>query len=348
MTLPNIKTAAFAITGGTSSQSLDTRFGRALTPYDFNPTGLDLAGNSADAAPAIQAMFDAAFGSSASPHGLSNAALNRPCHIPAGRYKLQSTLTLTRVVGGWIYGDGLAATQLIYSGAWSTETPVLSVNGMASSLIRCMSFTNDVTKDSVGVDLDWDGTSGGDGLHNNCFTMCGLSGKYGLILAKSGLDGAGIQLTGPIGGGGSAGAAFDIRSDTAHLQVLHPSIGGYPILYKAHKGALIVQGGSGESSDVNFDIDGPNTRVTVIGNRTESTNVFRVAAGTLKAISINHAVTGTFAEIHGGKVILDACNLNAGGSLSQITGDAGALYMRGCFTNSGYRSGFSGTVTQDI
>jgi len=106
---------------------------------------------------------------------------------------------------------------------------------------------------------------------------------------------------------------------------------------------------------VNFDIAGSTTKVTAIGNRSESDQVYEIASGSLHAIGTNMSTSTTtdtvFANITGGKVLLDTCYLNANtgqAGISEITGNGGELYMRGCRTETGYLDNYSGTVVQDI
>ena len=77
---------AFPATGAPTARTLPTRLADVVNVLDYgaDPTFV------ADSRSAIQAAFDAAFGTAASPHGLTNAHLNKAVFIPNGRYKLWS------------------------------------------------------------------------------------------------------------------------------------------------------------------------------------------------------------------------------------------------------------------
>jgi hypothetical protein len=120
-----------------------------------------------DDTPNIQAAFDAAFGTSASPHGISQPYLNSNVYIPAGRYKITSTLFVTEVFGGRIFGDGQIATQLVWGGSYSgnsltgsgvdnTITPMFVPNGFAYSVLERLSMNmNDSTGANTSACIYW-------------------------------------------------------------------------------------------------------------------------------------------------------------------------------------------------
>ena len=103
MTIP-FREAPFAITGGTTSRSLDARFSDVINVAEFadlhTGTGVFGSGTGNDA-PCIQRAFDLAFHNyggtpgdppTGVPHGLDYAHLNRPVFIPNGRYSCLDTL----------------------------------------------------------------------------------------------------------------------------------------------------------------------------------------------------------------------------------------------------------------
>lgn len=89
-------TFAFPATGRSVSATMPNRLARVINVVD--DFGADNTGNT-DCTVAVQAAFDAAFGSYTSPHG-KVATLNRPVHFPAGSYTLTSrgSATITNVV----------------------------------------------------------------------------------------------------------------------------------------------------------------------------------------------------------------------------------------------------------
>src|SRR6516225_3348455 len=79
----------FTATGAPTPRTMPDRLAEIINVKDYGAVG-DGATN--DAA-ALQAAFDAAFGSWSSPHGVSLASSNRPVFFPAGLYKVASALT---------------------------------------------------------------------------------------------------------------------------------------------------------------------------------------------------------------------------------------------------------------
>jgi hypothetical protein len=308
--------------------------------------------NVADSSTAFQAAFDAAFGSSASPHGLANATSNRPVFIPNGSYKLNSSLNLTRVVGGYIFGAGPGATILNGSSG-----AVFNINGAANLIIERLNITcGSQSSGHIGVDLNWDNTSGGDGLHNNVFrdlliTTC----NTGIRIAQGGFGGSdnlfqnvtissmavGIDAQSTtavnntvISGGGGSYTAQLYLSSLGSIHVFEPSIGA-----NSNAGAYGVQVDSG-------------LPVCVIAGRGESCDKFlKLTSGLVTVRAVDMAAGTEFAHITGGKITLDACLISNGG-LGQINGTGGTLYIRGCSgldasSITAYAGG-GGTVAQNI
>jgi hypothetical protein len=104
----------FTATGAPTARTMPERLAEIKNVKDFGAVG---DGPSDDTA-AIQAAFDAAFGSSASPHGASGRYSNSPVFFPVGQYKITSALTLRSVQGGLIFGAGPPHYEYSQCDAW--------------------------------------------------------------------------------------------------------------------------------------------------------------------------------------------------------------------------------------
>jgi hypothetical protein len=324
--------APFKATGATTARTLGAHFGDVINVKDFGAIGSGLV----DDAPAIQAAFNAAFGSSGSPHGATNKHLNKPVFFPNGIYQLSSNLDLTKVVGGRIYGAGVEST--IISRDSGTNLIALDINGAAFLTIEMMTISAQGTG-SCAINLDWDGDDTGngcEGLHSNHFSDLLLSGAsggtqggYGVIIADTDNEGcdnlfsgvtvtqfavAGIEArgTGAINnqtnGGGASSCAAGYKCTGGSIHVHCPSLAGntYDVVVSA------------------------NWPVSITGGRTES-DLLNMSTGivTIKgATQFNDPDAGPttkFANITGGICIIDGCHSNCG----VITGSGGNLYLRG-------------------
>src|SRR6266511_2059935 len=114
----------FAATGASAARTMPDRLAEIKNVKDFGAVG---DGRNDDTA-AIQAAFDAAFGTTASPHGSSGQYSNRPVYFPAGRYRITSALLLRSVQGGLIFGAGIQDTTIYNS---TTGGTALRTNGCA-------------------------------------------------------------------------------------------------------------------------------------------------------------------------------------------------------------------------
>ena len=198
MTEIAFREAPFKTTNGTTARSLDDWFGDVINVREFESLKIGGSGTMGDHtgndAPCFQAAFDLAFGSAAAPHGNTNKHLNRPVFIPAGWYRITDTLTLTQIVGGYIYGAGTGAVQIDYEGAYE-DTALLDINGAANLCIERMSMNHRGNGGVVAgtgcmtINLDWtdtDTASGSDGLHHNYFSALSIgAGDYGIRIAAS-------------------------------------------------------------------------------------------------------------------------------------------------------------------
>jgi len=311
-----------------------------------------LGDDSTNDATAIQAAFDAAFGSSGSPHGTTNAHLNRPVFFPNGVYRVGSTLNLTNVAGGMIFGSGTRATQLTYTGSvpgGGTLTALIRSNGLANCSMSSMRLNINGTN-TCALDLNWDGSVSA-GLEGNTFQA--MDFVYSVVVARSGNGGHGNTFVNCyFYTNNSTNAGLDIRGSAATGNVV---IGGGGIAagsgannYKISAGSLSINGISAEA-DTDYMLSMSGGVVSLNGVRTEQANFLKVSGGQLSVRAGDHTVEGNFANITGGKVIIDASNFNffnTGNSL--IIGNGGSLYLRGNAVNAGYHSTYTGTVVNEI
>lgn len=314
-----------------------------VVDYGADPTGV------ADSAGAIQDAFDDAFGTSGSPHGSADAADNQPVFFPNGSYKVNSSLTLTKVVGGRIFGAGMTQSGL----ASGVNAPILITNGCSNLIIEQIGFQQ-ITRDGnqIGIDLDWDGVATNcDGLHNNVFRDVGFGNcQTGIRLGHSNNDGANNFFE---------GCSFSNNARCIHVKspealnnsALHCVAQTFDIAFHAEEGqihlySLVIGASAGTPYAVQIDTIYP---CNIIGGRSEGCDtLFQINDGIL-AIRGHVQAGGTeFIEINGGKVTIDTCVITNGGG-GEINGAAGSLYLRG---NSSFipfdTSGFSGTIVQNI
>lgn len=176
----------FTATGAAASQNLLNRFANVINVKDdFGAKG----DGTTDDTTAIQNAFDAAFGTAGSPHGQSST-LNKPVYFPPGTYKVTSTLVITAVRAGLIFGAGRGTSILQWGGSVPgnpTYTPVLTCNGIGYSRIENMTFrgsANAVNSFTIAFDLNWDGVSP-QGTTNNTFVDCWFdNATYGLYVGR--------------------------------------------------------------------------------------------------------------------------------------------------------------------
>lgn len=177
--LASIKSAS---TGSTTSRTFGDRWSDILNVKDYGATG----NGTTDDTTFIQAALDAAFGTTASPHGGStNVYLNRPVFFPAGKYKITAPLTIRSLRGGHVFGAGRFVTQVVQVTA---NTSVFVTNGCEYSVFERMHLTANGT--GTCFDLDWDNT-GTAALQSNTFRDLYLeNGDYGLRIANTGYQGS--------------------------------------------------------------------------------------------------------------------------------------------------------------
>jgi hypothetical protein len=330
-----------------------------MTTYVLNVKDFGALGNgTVNDTAAIQAAFDTAFGSSASPHGTALKFSNRPVYFPTGSYLVNSTLNLTRVVGGYIFGDGAQTSKIVWGGA-SNQT-LLNINGMAGSRIERLYLANVTGATAKCINYDWDNAAGGGGLRDNVLSeILFEGGGTGVHVAASGnggqstllyqctattfqvaavlVSGADANVTCLLTGGSSN--ARNCKVTAGMVQIIGPSNG------------TTVAG----SYDYEFSTLLP---CSITGGRSEGANMLMISQGSVTISGFTHAAGSTnFLNITGGQVIVDGCHVLDQG---RIVGTGGNLYLRG---NNWNRNGTGqepppgdtaayiaagGTVVQDI
>lgn len=300
----------------------------------------------------VKTAIEAAYGTVASPHGLDLATTNRKVFIPAGSYNISTPIDLPYLCGAHIVGAGCLSTILNYTGSvpgGATVTPIFRVNGMANCTFE--NFSCNISGDNTcSVDSDWDGTSGGDGLHHNTFLNMGFGGESGFLLARSDNGGNNhLFLNCVFNTSYSEGAGLDVIGSAAYgTHVIGGGGQGYNV-FKISAGQLEVDGASVEGMNVGFNISG-TARVKVSGVRTEHANFFSISGGNVTIRCCDHTVSGVYADITGGKVIIDSGYFNANNSpiACYITGDGGELYLRANSHDTDWLDYYTGTIIQEL
>lgn len=351
MSVP-FRTAPFRTTGGTADRSLDQWFGDIINVREF--AGVDPTG-SADCAPAFQAAFDLAFGSSSAPHGENNKRLNRPVYIPAGNYRINTPLNLTRVVGGHIYGAGNGCTRLFYNGAEPPGTSLYSmihINGAVGLYMERMELVMSAgggifTDTNCGVlNIDWDGNvgtsgggTGGGGLRLNHFSSLNMGGGEFVVVVghAGGLEGYNNMFVNCSISGGSPAAhclGMDIRGPDSSVNFLagaptYCSEGG--VRCPAGGGSFYGQGLANTGNSPDFIMES-GKMMHISQMRTESLNVLRMENGIvmIQALQTSGRTAG-FMVVNGGKLILEGSQLEDSSHTAKITGTGGQVYINSVF-----------------
>jgi hypothetical protein len=365
MSIP-FRQAPFKTAGGLTARALDAWFSDIVNVREFAHLhiGSGVMGSGlGDDSPCIQAAFDAAFKTSGVANGWTNRHLNRPVYIPAGWYTLLSTLTLTKVVGGHIYGAGKHPTQLHFGGTipgGATLTSILNMNGCADMCIEKLYFEmhNNVAGDNTCVlNIDWDADNSGngcDGNHGNMFQELSIgSGQYGVIIgSNSASQGHGNTFINCTLGGTTAkcSVGYDARGPNAHTNQLIGGGGGTFstafVRCPSGGGQIHAQGMSLAGNDTAMEFIMQSGKVMHISQgRSENANMLKMDNG----IVILQSMAGTggllgLAQINGGQCIIEGCD---GHDAAQITGTGGKLYLAGNYFGTSVTplSGYSGTKT---
>jgi hypothetical protein len=309
----------FTATGAPTARTMPERLAEIKNVKDFGAVG---DGRSDDTA-AIQAAFNAAFGSSASPHGASGRYSNSPVFFPVGQYKITSALTLRSVQGGLIFGAGLLTTTIVNATRGGT---VIRTNGCAYTCFRDLAIqaTGGSGSGSIAFDLDWDNT-GSVALNANYFENVAFSGEIGINIGVSGYMGSENVFVNCYFSNCS-GQGLVTRNANALDQTI---IGGGASVcgtgFKVLTGSIQLIMNVGLADNVNYDIDiQANCVNAILGCRSESTNFINGGAGTFSIISCGHTGRGKFIDNLNGSCLISACQSYNG----KIAGNHGPLDIR--------------------
>ncbi len=272
----------------------------ALSVRSFGALGNSIHDDTAN----IQACFNAAFGSSGSPHGI-NSSLNRPVFCPPGEY-MCGDLTLTQVKGGLIYGAG-AGTTLHYNGTPGANKAIITANGFESSRIQGMGFIGSGAAPLViGLDLDMTNPISPVGLRNNVLTELGASSIHTVVrIGNSGNQGYGnyiLQVFGDncsrilkINSSGGSNTLVAIGASECNAGNLTGFFRGVPPTgafgYGIEcTGGDIVQfnlGGAGNQTDMLWSSSGT---LVVVGGRSESLGILEINNGRAILMGVGYDV----------------------------------------------------------
>lgn len=303
----------------------------------------------------LQKVLDDAFGPASAPHGGTDAGptQNRQVYFPPGIFNITQPLKMRSVRGGHIYGAGRAATQIRNVAGGS----VFVTNGCDYSRFEMMSLA--ASGQGVGFDLNWDGT-GSTAIQANTFFDMLFGGAYGCRIGEDGHMGSeNMFLNCHFTGCSIAGLA------TKNYNALQNTvIGGN---FQSNAIGIWVSSGSvpnisstGFQISADYDLRVDNTAgdcYALTSCRSESKNFVMLhngASGVLSCCTQTSGEDGVFAFIEGGSGVFpgslaaDFCYSVKGKFIGN-----GKLYLRGNaagggFHNPAYKSGFAGTVVQDI
>jgi hypothetical protein len=336
----------FPATGAPAARTMPDRLAEVRNVKEYGAVGDGVTDDTA----AIQATFDAAFGSPSDPHGTSNKYLNRPVFFPAGNYKVTSTLTLRSVSGGHIFGGGSTSTCIFYAGSIAappTLTSLIKTNGFAYCRVEGLSLSISAGSDyTVAFYLGYDHT-GSVALNANTFSdMLFFNSGHGMLIGGDDYMGSeNVFLNCTFSNCSYAGLK------TANYNALQQTIigGGATrcgVGFMAKTGSIPTIAGAGFAENaLDIQVDSGDFGV-ILGCRSESA-AFCQTSGNVSVVGCTHQSTsvGAFATILD-QTIIDACySLNG----TIVGGDGSKVYIRGSkFDNPNYLARFSGTVGQNI
>jgi hypothetical protein len=304
---------------------------------------------------AIQAAFDAAFGTNASPHGTAGVFLNKPVFFPAGHYAVGGRLTITDVWGGSIFGCSAETTKIRYIGGNDDidgSTEVLRTKNMNYSNISGLAFDIDgsTITNSASIRLHKKDSGGtGVGTANVIYDCIFENGFGGVIAGWS------------TGGTGSEHLWINCRwrncSSYAHHPVsanalAHIIIGGsVENCGKGFWGSLgsfpsIV--GVGFIANTDYDILSGANSTTAVGCNSTSPKFWNGQAGKKVIACYHHAASADIFLGGSGTINADGC-YSTNGTLSGAT--LARTMLRGNrFDNAGYLTGMSnpGPIAENI
>lgn len=318
---------------------------------DYGATGDGVT----DDTQAIQTAFNIAFGPTGTPHGNARKFDNKPVYFPGGIYRITATLTITQVFGGWIFGDGMDSTQLLWDGGSVSSSPfstILLTKFMAYSHIEGMTFNHPSNDGNMVCIYQFKD----DVLANNA----GNANTYENLRFKGAADGILIGF-----------GCTDLGSENLFLNCsIEDCFWGVRIAGNANALDQVLLGGvikncsSGVSTPTGSVICVLGTRfegnsvldinqtggdcLAILGAHTTSQN-FASTGGPLYLCGIKHenASAGSFVDSTAGfdHVVVDGSHSTNGKFISA----SGSLYKRGStFDSANALTSFSGTLVENI
>lgn len=339
----NVALMSFVVTDGTTPRSNAERAADII----LNVKDYGAKGDGSDDYAALQYVFDLAHGTSENPHGVTNAVQNKMIFFPQGQYKISQPITLTKVYGGHIAGDGPFTS--VISRTVSGAGPIFVANDASFTTIERLGFVDG----TIAIDLDWDDSGGGGGNQENYISDVRISGcTVGIRVAHGGYGGVGnLFMNVYLCDNSSAGIA--LNSSSALSNVVYGG-GGYSsiadsAIYWASGGHFscfigICMDSAGESAnswDLIMNSDFP---CAIIGGRTNNFRSINMSAG-IVAIRGMVVQRSNLVNITGGKCLIDGCICSTN---PVITGNGGSLYLRANLFPTGFHSTFSGTVVNEV
>jgi Pectate lyase superfamily protein len=326
----------FPATGASAARTMPDRLAEIKNVKDFGAVG---DGRNDDTA-AIQAAFDAAFGSSVSPdsaHGQSRKTLNSPVFFPAGAYKTTSALTLRSAFGGLIFGAGMQGTVIVNVTSGGT---VIRTNGCAYTCFRDLSLVAlNSTTNSIALDLDWD-NKGDTALNANYFENVNFSGEIGTNIGVSGYMGSENVFVNCYWSNCSSVGLVTRNGNALDQTIIGGGASSCGTAFKVLTGSIQLIMNVGLADNIDYDIDIKSNCVNaIIGCRTESYNFINGGAGTFSIISCDHRGGGKFIDNLNGSCLISACQARNG----KIAGNHGPLDIRASDFNT-LLSAVSGSV----
>jgi hypothetical protein len=263
---------------------------------------------------AIQAAFDAAFGTTASPHGGADSPpssgyyANKAVYFPPGKYITDAPLTLRSVESGLIFGAG-TLLSLIYN--TTTGSTCIQTNGCSRTTFRDMGFQVAAGSSSVAFSLGWDNT-GSPALTRNVFQNCLMTGDYGLDLGPNGYMGSEDLIIGCTIQNCATAGIKSSNGNMLDVSVIGCSISNCGIGIYIQTGAIEnIQQCSFAGNTVDIQANS-NTVTNVMACRTESAT-FITGIGTWNVESCNQSAgVGFFLKDVNGSVTLINCQSYAG------------------------------------
>jgi hypothetical protein len=312
---------AFPATGARTPRTMPDRLADIINVKDYGAVG---DGSTNDTS-AIQAAFDAAFGTPGSPHG-TNAHLNRPVFFPAGVYKTTAPLTLSRIRGGHIFGAGQLASRIknVTSGS-----VVVVTNGCDYTLFENISFEATGTG-SRAFDLDWDNAPP-VALNGNTFINAAFSAEIGCNIAPTGYMGSETTFIACSFFNCSGNGLVTRNPNALDQTIIECNFLNCGIGIKVITGSIqCIVNSAFAVNGIDISVN-TNCANAIIGCRTESATFIDAPQGTFSIISCKQEATGPgkFINNMNGSCFLSGCYSYVG-KIGNPGGSHGALDIRAC------------------